>query len=177
MTFTKGLLSLYMMLVENLWVETRLQKIAYLSQLAGYSNNFPFEYRHFGPYSEELADAMDIAVGLRIVEEQERPTDWGGWYSTFRVPQDSGVERPQLDGRSRFVKAAAEVSSIELELAATAAFLYVEHEMDGDGAKDPWEETRRLKPEKAQNGRLERAKVAYKRLKQLEAPEPLPDIA
>ena len=45
---------------------TRLQKVAYLTQLAGFAGDFPFEYRHYGPYSEELAEATEIAVGLKI---------------------------------------------------------------------------------------------------------------
>ena len=56
---------------------TRLQKVAYLCQLAGFSADFPFEYRHFGPFSEELADAMQIAIGLKRVREDERRTNWG----------------------------------------------------------------------------------------------------
>ena len=44
---------------------TRLQKVAYLTQLAGFAGDFPFEYRHYGPYSEDLAEAMEIAVGPR----------------------------------------------------------------------------------------------------------------
>jgi uncharacterized protein YwgA len=56
---------------------TRLQKITYLSQLAGFSSDFTFEYRHYGPYSEELADATRIAAGLKLLEEEKHPTEWG----------------------------------------------------------------------------------------------------
>ena len=45
---------------------TRLQKVAYLTQLAGFARDFPFEYRHYGPYSEELAEAMEIASGSTL---------------------------------------------------------------------------------------------------------------
>ena len=37
---------------------TRLQKIAYLLELSGTGAGFPFEYRHYGPYSEKLATAL-----------------------------------------------------------------------------------------------------------------------
>ena len=152
---------------------TRLQKVVYLSQLAGYAEDFPFEYKHFGPFSQELADAMEIAVGLKIVEEQERPTDWGGWYSIFKFQQKADAENADIGDRTNFVKVAAEISAIELELAATAAYLFKEQ---GNGERDPWEETRRLKPEKAGNGRLDRAKLAYAKLQRLKTPKPLPEI-
>lgn len=150
---------------------TRLQKVAYLKQLAGFGTDFEFEYRHYGPFSEELASAMSIASALGLVAEEEHLTDWGGWYSTYRysVPDRSGT---QVDERiSHFVSTAAKIGSIELELAATAAFLYAE-----EGVPDPWRETALLKPDKARNGRLERAKDAYRKLRALDTPRPLPPI-
>ena len=55
---------------------------------------------------------------------------------------------------------AAQIGAIELELAATAAFL-----AEAEHVADPWAETARRKPEKAGNGRLEQAKLAYQRLR------------
>lgn len=150
---------------------TRLQKVVYLSQLAGFSDDFQFEYRHYGPYSEELAEAIEIAAGLRVVEEEERQAQWGGWYSVFSTDQNL----PTIDNRAEFVAKAAEINAIELELAATAAFLYVEEGI-GPDERDPWEETRAHKPEKAANGNLERAKEAYKALTKITAPSTLPNI-
>jgi uncharacterized protein YwgA len=103
---------------------TRLQKVAYLAHLAGYSDDFSFEYRHYGPYSEELADAVKLATGVKLISEVERSTEWGGWYSVFSTRQ------PQNHDRVAFVSAAAKIGAIELELAATAAFLY---EVEGYG--------------------------------------------
>ena len=78
---------------------TRLQKIAFLMQLAGFGDDFSFEYHHYGPYSEDLAQAMEIAVALGPVKEEERVADWGGRYSIYtaatsadRVPE-SQTER------------------------------------------------------------------------------------
>lgn len=151
---------------------TRLQKVAYLSQLAGFSDDFDFEYRHYGPFSEELADAMKLATGMRLVTEEERSTDWGGWYSVFKSVRGGTSEYD----RKRFLEAAAKVGAIELELAATAAFLF---SVEGFGSihGDPWEETARRKPEKAADGRIELAKAAYRRIRALPTPVPLPDIA
>jgi len=72
---------------------TRLQKVTYLMQLAGFSDDFPFEYRHYGPFSEDLANAMEIASGMGLVAEEERRTDWGGWYSIYSV--DSNQRRAE----------------------------------------------------------------------------------
>lgn len=153
---------------------TRLQKVAYLCYLAGLSNEFEFEYRHYGPFSEELADAMRLATDLKLVTEEERKTDWGGWYSVFTAVKQRDAVNPE---RIAFISAAAKVGAIELELAATAAFLFDEEGFGRDGGGDPWEETARRKPEKASDGRLEKAKAAYRKLKEIQTPKPLPEIA
>ena len=36
---------------------TRLQKVAYLLSIAGLEEGLPFTYKHYGPYSEDLASA------------------------------------------------------------------------------------------------------------------------
>ena len=151
---------------------TRLQKVAYLTQLAGFAGDFPFEYRHYGPYSEELAEAMEIAVGLEMVKEEETESVSGAWYSIYSTsPADADNDR------ARFIAAASKIGAIELELAATAAFLHVEEGYDGDDSSDPWEITAQRKPGKAAKGRLRRAKAAYKRLCSIAAPRALPPIA
>ena len=155
---------------------TRLQKVAYLKQLAGFGTDFEFEYRHYGPYSDDLASAIDIASALDLVSEEERRTDWGGWYSIYTVTAPERIESPADNRRSRFVSAAAKIGSIELELAATAAFLFAEEGIGRTRPGDPWEETAHRKPEKAGDGRLERAKAAYLELRALDTPRRLPAI-
>jgi hypothetical protein len=63
-------------------------------------------------------------------------------------PEDVDPSRIEL------VREAAKASAIELELAATAAFLA------DAGSRDPWGDAARFKPDKAQSGRLENAKVS-----------------
>ncbi|MDQ0395907.1 hypothetical protein [Labrys monachus] len=152
---------------------TRLQKVAYLSRLAGFSDEFEFEYRHYGPFSDDLADAMKLATGLKLVTEEERRTDWGGWYSVFTTVQQDGVRNLE---RANFISAAARIGAIELELAATAAFLFEVEGFGKDGKDDPWEETARRKPEKAGNGRLQKARIAFRKLREIPTPIPLPEI-
>ena len=147
---------------------TRLQKIAFLMQLAGFGKDFSFEYRHYGPYSEDLAQAMEIAAALGPVHEEERTADWGGRYSVYTVGRESLA--PRAD-REAFAQAAKSINAVELELAATAAYLHCV-----EGFENPWEETRRRKPSKAAQGRLERAARAYERLRQMQAAPPLPAL-
>lgn len=149
---------------------TRLQKIGYLLELAGLGEGFSFEYRHYGPFSEELASAARDANALGLISEEEHRATWGGFYSIFTVPY---AARPEdvYPSRLQLVREAAAASAIELELAATAAFLADE------GSRDPWGDTRKFKPEKAEGGRLENAKALYSRLQQIDTPKPLPRIA
>lgn len=147
---------------------TRLQKVAYLAQLAGFGDEFDFEYRRYGPFSEDLASGMEIARAFGLVTEQEHTAEWGGRYSVYTTEHPS---QPRDNGRSAFIRAAKEVNAIELELAATAAFLF-----KTEKHPDPWEETKRRKPDKARGDMLERAKASYEKLRAMPAPRPLPAL-
>jgi hypothetical protein len=146
---------------------TRLQKISYLLELAGLGDGFSFEYRHYGPYSEALAHAAERAGSIGIINEEEFPASWGGLYSVFTA--DGPPSGPPA--RTSLAHEAVSADPIALELAATAAFLAA------SGASDPWRETAERKSEKAQGGRLETAKMLYRRLQRIETPRRLPDIA
>lgn len=146
---------------------TKLQKVAYLLELTGLGAGFSFEYRHYGPYSEDLADAVRMAVAFNLISEEERMADWGGMYSIYAY---SGSSKSQRDQRAAFAQKAASFGAIELELAATAAYL-----KKVEGSHDPWEDTKRLKPEKATSSRLNAAKQAYKDLERL-FPKKLPSL-
>jgi uncharacterized protein YwgA len=137
---------------------TRLQKIAYLLELAGVGEGFPFQYRHYGPYSEPLTQAIKLANLFGLISEEERPTSWGGTYSIFEFTG----ERQQCmnEVRRKLTALAVDSDPIELELAATAAFLSLEGEVD------PWSETRKRKPDKADQDRLDKAKQLYLQLRQ-----------
>lgn len=148
---------------------TRLQKIGYLLELTGLGEGFVFEYRHYGPFSEELARGIELAHIFDYVEEREQRTDWGGFYSIYSA--SPAVGEASNDDRAAFARAASNISAVALELAATAAYLSAE-----EGVDDPWEETRRRKPQKAADGRLEKAREAYRTLQALKTPRPLPSI-
>lgn len=147
---------------------TRLQKTAYLLELAGLGSGYDFRYKHYGPYSEELAHATSIAPLLGDFEEEKRQSSWGGTYSVFRV--DEGYQGSPDDPFKQIVAVAKAADPVVLELAATAAFLAEE------GHADPWGETARRKPEKVSGGRLDRAKELYSRLQGIHVPRKLPDL-
>jgi uncharacterized protein YwgA len=147
---------------------TRLQKIAYLLSVAGLEDGLPFAYKHYGPYSEDLAFAAHEASLLGLLRETEQPASWGGTFSTYVAN-----EQPSSfvsSARHRLAAEAATSDAIELELAATAVFL------SREGYDNPWVETERRKPEKAENGRLDKARILYQKLSSIETPVPLPRI-
>jgi uncharacterized protein len=145
---------------------TRLQKVAFLLELAGMGEGFGFEYRHYGPYSEQLADAVSAAARVGLISEEERPTAWGGSYSIFTVPSRPTGDEP--GARIELIRKTEAADPIALELAATAAFLAKE------GEADPWGETARRKPEKAD--RLDQAESLYRELLAVPTPSSLPSI-
>jgi uncharacterized protein YwgA len=146
---------------------TRLQKVAFFLEAAGVGFGFPFRYKHFGPYSDLLAAATQHASALRLIRESESAGTWG-LYSTYSL----NVQLPLAPNATRAALARIMVNAdaIELELAATAAYLALEQ------FPAPWAETARRKPEKADAGRLERARQLYQRLRQVPTPHPLPAI-
>jgi uncharacterized protein YwgA len=147
---------------------TKLQKIAFFLEAAGVGAGFPFRYKHFGPYSEQLAAAAQHAAALRLISEEECIANWGGHYSIYSTQLPS--EPSSHPARAQLARELVEADAVELELAATAAFLASE------GFSDAWAETARRKPEKAEDGRLEGAKQLYSRLRQVRTPQALPLI-
>jgi uncharacterized protein len=147
---------------------TRLQKVGYLLTVAGLESGLSFFYKHYGPFSEGLAAAARDADLLGFLHETEQQASWGGTYSTYVVsePPDPSVPAARL----KLASEAAAADAIELELAATAVFLAKE------GYKNPWMETARRKPEKAENGRIDKARLLYRRLSATDTPHRLPDL-
>jgi uncharacterized protein len=148
--------------------KTRLQKMAYLLEIAGLGSGFDFEYRHYGPYSVELASEVTNAQLLNLLSQEDHLTYWGGTYSIFKTAPSSKISEPDFR-RSKILEIAVKADPIALELAATAAYLAKE------GSKDPWAETQRRKPDKAEKS-LAPAQALYKQLRTIQTPVPLPQI-
>lgn len=145
---------------------TRLQKIAYLLEVTDLGEGFTFEYRHYGPYSEQLADAISTAALRGLLSEEERSTSWGGSYSIFTATPNQGFDVSEV--RKALIGVAGSADPVALELAATAVFLAIK------GEENPWGETARRKPEKV--AKLDAAKNLYIEMKGIPTPSPLPQI-
>jgi hypothetical protein len=146
---------------------TKLQKTVYLLTLAGFEDRFRFGYKHYGPFSEELADAADLAAAFDVISERQQQAAWGGTYSVYSAPPGEPSAQPS---RIRLTQASTQSDAVLLELAATAAYLAEE------GKPQPWAETARRKPDKAADDRLGRAKKLYAQLRAASG-NALPDIA
>ena len=113
----------------------RLQKIAYLLQQKTGSRDLFFTYHHYGPYSRDLADALDWAVLRDDVEEEPRETGYGSTYSAFRWRQSDDVTADRV-GALPMAEAKADVATLKkqpsviLELAATIHWLRVKEQVD-----------------------------------------------
>ena len=146
---------------------TRLQKIAYLLEVVGLGDGFEFIYKHYGPFSEEVADSAMMGVLMGHIKEVERHAAWGGIYSIYsvNVQPDSRVSPSRRELACR----AKDSDAIALELAATAVFL------SRANYDDPWFETVIRKPEKSESGRLKQAMELLSELKRISVPIPFPD--
>lgn len=145
----------------------RVQRIAYVLETAGLGSGFYFGHKPSGPYSEALREAMLRARYARLIREVERPTCWGGFYSTFSadLPAD-----PNLNPTRRaLIEEMNSAGIVELVLAAAALFFHLEK------IPDPWAITARRKGAEAAEGRLEGAKVLYEKIR-MRAPELLPEF-
>lgn len=145
---------------------TRLQKMVYLLESAGFIDGFEFEYKHYGPFSEDVANAVFLGQFEGVITEEERPASWGGFYSIYRAAGDAPTcDKSMLD----FIGITSAANPVALELAATAVYV-----ANSEKGLDAWERTAQLKPEKTQY--LDSAKALYSDLSKINAVRPLPAL-
>ena len=147
---------------------TKLQKVAYFLAATGLDNSFRFAYKHYGPFSDQLASSAKLGALFGNFVERQDPATWGGTYSTYTLDDAQDVD--SSDPRRLLASTSAEADSIELELAATAVFLYY------DGYADPWGETAQRKPAKSTPERLAKSKALLASLARVDVPRPLPRV-
>jgi uncharacterized protein YwgA len=135
--------------------KVRLQKLMYLVDQLGIVTGFSFNYHHYGPYSEELAERVedDVVFG-RVSVEQKRRAD-GVPFVIYR-PRHHNQDDPKSLLRTPGVRAALSAmqrrSATVLELAATIHWLAFVEEVDN------WQaELVRRKGVKTEHGRAEAA--------------------
>ncbi|WP_413991914.1 hypothetical protein ACMDCR_07420 [Labrys okinawensis] len=141
----------------------RLQKVIYLLDQLGLDSGAPFEYHHYGPYSEAVSDAVTDAKFWGKLEEATdfRKSD-GAPYSTFKTQAAGDVlalGRIEADRARELLTRFSGQSSTVLELAATVHWLAF-HEKVAD-----WRaEIEVRKVGKTGNGRLAKAVALLKEL-------------
>ena len=57
---------------------TKLQKVAYLLEVVGLGDGFHFKYLHFGPFSDDLVDAIEMAAAFDLGFVDKRHPDFEG---------------------------------------------------------------------------------------------------
>lgn len=144
--------------------KVRLQKTIYLLDQIGFESGFEYEYHHYGPYSEGLADQVedDVAFGYIKAIPRRRKAD-GVPYVVYEIDNDiDGVVSKENDINYKFGGAIDEFSkrsSTILELSATIHWIFVKEQI-----RD-WEpELRRRKTSKATPDRVAEALCVLDRL-------------
>lgn len=135
----------------------RLQKAVYLLDQMGLASGFSYEYHHYGPYSEDLAEQVedDVIFGRLEADLRRRQSD-GVPYVAYRAnasgrgePIDSHMPRDRVgDALAQMERRSATV----LELAATMHWLAVVENLPDWSA-----ELVRRKGAKTKQGRQEQA--------------------
>lgn len=135
----------------------RLQKVVYLLDQIGLNSGFSYEYFHYGPYSENLAERVedDVIFGHLHADQRRRLSD-GVPYVAYRANGAGDGEKPdQHMSPDRMQIALHEMqrrSATVLELAATIHWLTVV-----EGLSDWMTELVRRKGAKTGNGRDQQA--------------------
>lgn len=133
--------------------KVRLQKTVYLLDQIGFDSGFEYEYHHYGPYSEDLADSVEEAVAFGDIEavSRNRRSD-GVPYIIYKITDSekglSFVSR--MDKKfEKCVSDLGQKSSVVLELAATIHWIFKE-----ESIKDWEKELRRRKNSKVTTERV-----------------------
>jgi uncharacterized protein YwgA len=150
---TKDIPSLVQLAGGEIVGKIRLQKEIYLLDQIGLRSGFSFEYHHYGPYSEELAEQVedDIIFGRLNASPGRRVSD-GVPYVIYRANRAGDGDRVDrylsLDQIRSALAEMQRCSATVLELAATIHWLaFVE------ARKDWKEELVRRKGAKTQDSR------------------------
>ncbi|MDI4235892.1 hypothetical protein OZ411_24070 [Bradyrhizobium sp. Arg237L] len=108
----------------------RLQKVVYLLDRMGLDSGFSYEYYHYGPYSEDLAEKIedDIVFGHLHASQRRRLSDGVPYVAYSAEAEGDGDKADAHMPIGRIRTALAEMqrhSSTVLELAATIHWLAV----------------------------------------------------
>jgi uncharacterized protein YwgA len=135
----------------------RLQKIVYLLDQLGLNSGFSYEYYHYGPYSEDLAEKVedDVVFGQLEASQRRRVSDGVPYvaYSAAKSGDGDRLEAHMPMGRIRVALDEMQRNSATiLELAATIHWLAAI-----EGVSDWKTELIRRKGAKTRDGRDRKA--------------------
>lgn len=107
----------------------RMQKVFYLLDQLGLNSGFDYEYRHYGPYSADLSEAIEDAKAFAgLQEETHRRQSDGVPYSVFKLVASDRRVMPNIGSlpaatvRNALAKMNRRSATV-LELAATIHWL------------------------------------------------------
>ena len=106
----------------------KIQKIVHLLQVAGYHDDFPYEfgYLHYGPYSHAVKHDLDVLIAEQLVQES---STFAGEHATFEYQpaQELGTALKKIGLHDPAWKPLArrlsEFTPQRLEAASTIAYL------------------------------------------------------
>lgn len=142
--------------------KTRLQKTIYLLQSKGLNFGYDFEYHHYGPYSDGVAEDIKWAEFLGQLTGRPELGFHDVPYTIFETKSAAPIA--VLNWHAESLKSILGIlekySAVVLELAATLYFLRT-----NGYVSDAEEELKVRKPSKAAPERLEKARELLRELK------------
>lgn len=118
----------------------RIQKEAFILAALGYPH-LPlnsFAYHHYGPFSRELSDTLQIAVSAGLLTEAQAPGADGGFKYSYYLTESGKNYLSEAGGEIGELKSVVDRLGREhwraLELAATSLFLSLRGNVSEDDA-------------------------------------------
>ena len=118
----------------------RIQKEAFILAALGYPH-LPvnsFTYHHYGPFSRELSDTLQVAVSSGLLQESQAPGADGGFKYIYHLTDSGKTYLSEAGGEIGELKSVVDRLGREhwraLELAATSLFLSLRGNVPQDEA-------------------------------------------
>ena len=123
-----------------------------------------FRILHYGPYSYEVADAIDELIMLgKVMEKEELIPDLNFFQSTFSLQDESSDIADLREKEKKLFKSINKHSTLILEVASTIAFF----ENKGHCREKAIQKTKDLKPTKTKDSVLSKAQELLEELNQI----------
>lgn len=109
--------------------KTKIQKISYfLQESVGVDLRYPFRMHYYGPYSDDLDDALSFAQALGFVDIKPDPDGFGYHVTPCEDdspwPQDYDISKhPRVKRIGNAIDILGKLATYELELYATIHFI------------------------------------------------------